>query len=51
MRFEPAGRITLDMTRDQVKAAPQYEAGRPIVVMGAAPELARSRVTERLPER
>jgi PRC-barrel domain len=29
-------RITLDLTRDQVKAAPDYRDGRPLVVIGAA---------------
>jgi hypothetical protein len=29
-------RITVDLTRDQVKAAPEYRTGKPVVVMGAA---------------
>jgi len=29
-------RITLDLTRDQVKAAPEYRSGKPVVVVGAA---------------
>jgi len=29
-------RITLDLTRDQVKAAPEYKDGRPLVVLGTA---------------
>ncbi len=29
-------RITLDLTRDQVKAAPEYKDGRPLVVIGTA---------------
>jgi PRC-barrel domain len=29
-------RITLDLTRDQVKAAPEYKEGRPLVVLGTA---------------
>jgi hypothetical protein len=29
-------RITLDLTRDQVKAAPEYRSGKPVVVLGAA---------------
>jgi hypothetical protein len=28
--------ITLDLTRDQVKAAPEYRTGKPVVVLGAA---------------
>jgi hypothetical protein len=51
IRFDGLSRITLDMTRDQVKAAPQYETGKPVIVLGASPEFARSRVTERMPER
>ena len=38
LRFAPTGsksdRITLDLTRDQVKAAPEYKDGRPLVVVG-----------------
>jgi len=33
---DPAQRITLDLTRDQVKAAPEYRTGKPVVVLGAA---------------
>jgi len=29
-------RITVDLTRDQVKAAPEYRTGKPVVVLGAA---------------
>ena len=40
LRFAPTGsksdRITLDLTADQVKAAPEYKDGRPLVVVGAA---------------
>jgi len=50
MRFTSLDRITIDMTREQVKAAPEYETGKPITVLGAALEFARSRVTERMPE-
>jgi hypothetical protein len=28
--------ITLDLSRDQVKAAPEYKDGAPVVVLGAA---------------
>jgi hypothetical protein len=51
MRFASLNRITIDMTRDQVKAAPEYEAGKPITVLGASAQFARSRVTARMPER
>jgi hypothetical protein len=51
MRFHRADVITLDLTRDQVKAAPQYEQGKPVVVLGASAEFARSRISERTPER
>ena len=51
MRFTGLNRVTLDLTRDQVKAAPAYETGsKSIVVLGASPEFARSRLTERTPE-
>jgi hypothetical protein len=39
-RFSPTGgkydRITLDLTRDQVNAAPEYRDGRSLVVVGAS---------------
>lgn len=37
MHFVPAnqrGQITLDLTRDQIKAAPEYRNGKPVVVVG-----------------
>jgi hypothetical protein len=40
LRFEPASAkrdvITLELTRDQVKAAPEYKDKQPVVVLGAA---------------
>ncbi len=36
---EKAGRVTLEFTRDQVKAAPEYQAGKPVVVLGAQGKL------------
>ena len=43
LRFSPTGsnydRITLDLTRDQVKATPEYKDGKPLVVVGAADSL------------
>lgn len=51
MRFNGLDRVTLDLTRDQVKAAPAYEAGsKKIIVLGASPEFARSRMTARTSE-
>jgi len=32
-------RITLELTRDQVKAAPEYKDGQPVIVLGAAGDL------------
>lgn len=32
-------RITLELTRDQVKAAPEYQEGKPVVVLGALGKL------------
>jgi PRC-barrel domain len=37
LHFSPTGkseRITLDLTRDQLKSAPAYEKGKPVVVLG-----------------
>ena len=51
MSFGAGNRITLAMTRDQVKSAPQYEQGKPVVVLGAAETYVQSRLTERMPER
>jgi sporulation protein YlmC with PRC-barrel domain len=43
LRFAPTGsrydRITLELTRDQVNAAPEYRDGRSLVVVGAADTL------------
>jgi PRC-barrel domain len=36
---KPVERITLDLTRDQVKAAPEYQEGKPVVVLGALGKL------------
>jgi hypothetical protein len=38
MHFPPAGQrdpITLDVTRDQVNAAPEYKPGQPVVMLGS----------------
>ena len=34
--IEKPDQITLDLSRDQVKAAPEYKDGAPVVVLGAA---------------
>jgi hypothetical protein len=36
---QPDGKVTLELTRDQVKAAPEYAEGKPVVVLGALGEL------------
>jgi PRC-barrel domain len=36
---KPDSHVTLDLTRDQVKAAPAYEDGKPVVVLGALGKL------------
>jgi PRC-barrel domain protein len=36
---KPDARVTLELTRDQVKAAPAYEDGKPVVVLGALGKL------------
>jgi hypothetical protein len=38
-RGEPGGRIAVELTRDQVKAAPEYREGKPVVVLGALGKL------------
>ncbi len=43
LSFPPAndktGRVTLEFTRDQVKAGPEFQAGKPVVVLGAQGKL------------
>jgi PRC-barrel domain len=34
-----SGRVTLEFTRDQLKAAPEYQAGKAVVVLGAQGKL------------
>ena len=36
---KPGSRIALELTRDQVKAAPEYREGKPVVVLGALGKL------------
>jgi hypothetical protein len=47
IRFAGVDGIRLDLTRDQVKDAPLYEDGKPVVILGRAAEYTRSRMTER----
>jgi hypothetical protein len=35
----PNAKITLDLTREQVKAAPEYQEGKPVVVLGSLGKL------------
>jgi hypothetical protein len=35
---DKSDRVVADLTRAQVKAAPEYKEGKPVVVLGAAPE-------------
>ena len=37
---QPGGWITLELTPDQVKAAPEYQEGKPVIVLGALGKLA-----------
>ena len=39
MPGKPGGRIALELTRDQVKAAPEYQKGKPVAVLGAQGKL------------
>jgi hypothetical protein len=36
---KPGERIALDLTRDQVKAAPEFREGKPVVILGALGKL------------
>jgi PRC-barrel domain protein len=36
---QPDARVTLELTRDQVKEAPEYQEGKPVVVLGALGKL------------
>ena len=36
---KPNERIALELTRDQVKAAPEYQDGKPVVILGALGKL------------
>ena len=48
LRFSPGqerNRVILELTRDQVKAAPEYQEGKPVVVLGALAGFDRVRLT------
>ena len=36
LKFWPAGKITVELTRNQVRVAPEYKRGEPLVVLGPA---------------
>jgi hypothetical protein len=36
---DPRVRIRVELTKDQVRAAPEYRAGKPVVILGALPSL------------
>jgi hypothetical protein len=36
---DKAGRVTVELSRDQVKAAPEYQEGKPVVVLSAQGKL------------
>ena len=36
---KPGGRIALELTRDQVRTAPEYKEGKPVAVLGALGKL------------
>jgi hypothetical protein len=36
---DPRARITVELTQDQVRAAPDYKAGKPVVILGALSSL------------
>ena len=44
-------RVFLEFTRDQVKAAPEYQEGKPVVVLGASARSDPVRLTTSTPER
>jgi len=39
LHFVPAASIVLELTKDQVKPAPEYKEGKPTIVLGAAGNL------------
>jgi hypothetical protein len=41
LHFSPTkpDEITVDLTRDQVRAAPEYKSGQPVVVLGSLPPI------------
>ena len=54
MRFalkDERNNITVELTRDQVKAAPEYQDGKPVTVLGAMSDFDSSRLSLVSPER
>jgi hypothetical protein len=54
MRFalkDERNSITVELTRDQVKAAPEYQEGKPVTVLGAMNDSDGSRLSLMSPER
>jgi hypothetical protein len=47
----PSKSITLELTRDQVKAAPEYKDDQPIIVLGASGKLEPLRFRPRTTEK
>jgi len=54
LHFSPdqeRNRVVLEMTREQVKAAPEYQPGKPVVVLNAVADPERIRFTTETPKR
>jgi hypothetical protein len=52
LKFWPAGKITVELTRNQVRVAPEYKRGEPLVVLGpAGPERTTPSTEAATPER
>lgn len=49
--MDKGNRITLELTRDQVKGAPEYKDGKPVVVLGASGNLEPLRFPPDTPEK
>jgi hypothetical protein len=49
--IDKGDRITLELTRDQVNAAPEYKEGKPVVVLGASGSLEPLRFPPTPPEK
>jgi PRC-barrel domain protein len=52
LKFWPAGKITVELTRNQVRVAPEYKRGEPLVVLGpAGPERTTPSIEAATPEK